>query len=92
VNAVPRDRERQSTEPRQVFTIAWNRVHVALESPFTFPWNPCSPSRGIRSRFDLAQIRSFLVAYAKNCASKTWPEAATKLSRLAKWEFEDYRA
>ncbi len=41
--------------------------------------------------FDLAQIRSFLVAYARNCASKTWPEAATKLSRLGKWEFEDYK-
>ena len=43
------------------------------------------------SKFDLAQIRSFLVAYAKNCASKSWPEAATKLSRLGKWEFEDYK-
>ncbi len=43
------------------------------------------------SKFDLAQIRSFLLAYAKSCASQTWPEAATKLSRLGKWEFEDYR-
>ena len=43
------------------------------------------------SKFDLAQIRSFLVGYAKNCAGKTWAEAATKLSRLGKWEFEDYR-
>jgi Immunity protein 8 len=43
------------------------------------------------SQFDLAQIRSFLVAYAKSYASKTWPEAATKLSRLGKWELEDYR-
>ena len=49
MNAVPRHRERQSTEPCQVFTIAWNRVHVALESPFAFPRNPCSPSRGIRT-------------------------------------------
>jgi hypothetical protein len=43
------------------------------------------------SKFDLAQIRAFLVAYAKDCAGKTWPEAAVKLSRLGKWEFEDYR-
>lgn len=42
-------------------------------------------------KFDLAQIRSFLVAYAKTCAGKTWPEVASKLSRLGKWEFEDYR-
>jgi hypothetical protein len=43
------------------------------------------------SQFDLAQIRSFLAGYAKNCAGNTWQEAAIKLSRLGKWEFEDYR-
>ena len=35
--------------PGQVFTFPWNRVHHALESPFTFPWKPRSPSRGIRT-------------------------------------------
>src|SRR5687767_8650858 len=34
------------------------------------------------SKFDVEQIRSYLVTYAKNCAGKTWPEAAAKLSRL----------
>lgn len=43
------------------------------------------------SKFDLPQIRSFLALYAKTCAGKTWQEAAMKLSRLGKWEFEDYK-
>ena len=43
-------------------------------------------------KFDLSAIRSFLVAYSKDCAGNTWQEAAVKLSRLGKWEFEDYRA
>ena len=32
----------------KVFAFPWNRVHLAVESVFTFPWKPCSPSRGIR--------------------------------------------
>jgi hypothetical protein len=42
--------------------------------------------------FDLQQVQSFLVRYANECVGKTWEEAATKLSRLGKWEFEDYKA
>src|SRR5262249_55860788 len=43
------------------------------------------------SKFDFAQLSSFLAEYAKTCAGKTWEEAAIKLSRLGLWEFEDYR-
>lgn len=42
-------------------------------------------------KFDLEQIRSFLISYANKCTAKTWAEAAIKLSRLGKWEFEDYK-
>lgn len=42
-------------------------------------------------RFDLSEIRSFLMEYAKNTAGKTWREAAVKLSRIGMWEFEDYK-
>jgi len=45
----------------------------------------------IVSIFDLRQISSFLEAYANTCTGKTWQEAATKLSRVGKWEFEDYK-
>lgn len=41
-------------------------------------------------RFDLEQIRSFLIAYANICTGRTWQEVAIKLSRLGKWEFADY--
>lgn len=45
----------------------------------------------IVSAFDIQQVRSFLVAYANACVGKTWQEVATKLARLGKWEFEDYK-
>jgi hypothetical protein len=41
--------------------------------------------------FDLETIRSFLTRYANTCTGKSWQEAASKLSRLGKWEFEDYK-
>jgi hypothetical protein len=41
--------------------------------------------------FNLEQIRSFLVGYAGTCVGRTWREVAEKLSRLGKWEFEDYK-
>jgi hypothetical protein len=42
-------------------------------------------------RFDIGAIRAFLIEYAKGCSGETWREVATKLARLGKWEFEDYR-
>lgn len=42
-------------------------------------------------KFDLEQIRAFLVAYASSCTGKTWLEVVTKLSQLGKWEFEGYK-
>jgi hypothetical protein len=44
----------------------------------------------IVSRFDLAQIRALLEQHATASAANTWKQAAFKLSRLGKWEFEDY--
>jgi hypothetical protein len=41
--------------------------------------------------FDIEQIRSFLVGYASTCTGRTWQEVAGKLSRLGKWEFEDFK-
>lgn len=40
--------------------------------------------------FDLEQIRSYLVEYAATCAGENWQDVAIKLSRIGKWEFEDY--
>lgn len=45
----------------------------------------------IVSKFDLVQMRSFLSEYARSCDGKTWREVAAKLSRLGRWEFEDYK-
>ncbi len=44
----------------------------------------------IMSRFDANDIRSFLIDSAKQFDGSTWEEVAEKLSRVGKWEFEDY--
>ena len=40
--------------------------------------------------YSLGRIRAFLMRYAQACTGETWAEAASKLSRLGHWEFEDY--
>lgn len=40
---------------------------------------------------DITAIRQFLINYARECAAPSWEEAANKLARLGKWEFEDYQ-
>jgi immunity protein 8 of polymorphic toxin system len=42
-------------------------------------------------KFDLSLITSFLLEAANNSTARTWQEAAAKLSRIGKWEFEDYK-
>lgn len=45
----------------------------------------------IVGEFDLPRLQRFLTEYGNQCAAETWGEMALKLSRLGKWEFEDYR-
>ena len=45
----------------------------------------------IVNEYDLNAIKSFLATYARSCEGCTWDEVATKLSRMGKWEFEDYK-
>lgn len=45
----------------------------------------------ILDKFDLDLLRSYFTEFAKECSGKTWQEVARKLSRLGKWEFEDYK-
>lgn len=41
--------------------------------------------------YDYERIRSFLTSYVEKCEGASWREVAMKVSRLGKWEFEDYR-
>lgn len=41
--------------------------------------------------FDWQNLSSFLHRRVGSLGADTWPELATKLSRLGFWEFEDYR-
>jgi len=44
----------------------------------------------IVKRYDIEQIRAFLERYARDCEADTWQAVAAKLSRIGRWEFEDY--
>lgn len=46
--------------------------------------------RLIVKRYDIGQIRAFLERYARDCEADSWQAVAAKLSRIGRWEFEDY--
>jgi hypothetical protein len=43
-------------------------------------------------KFDYPALEQFVRNYCSQCVGKTWREVADKVSRIGKWEFEDYRA
>jgi hypothetical protein len=43
------------------------------------------------TRFDYDLLNRFVSSYCENCTGNSWAEVAQKLTRLGKWEFEDYR-
>jgi hypothetical protein len=44
----------------------------------------------IVKEYNFEAIRSFLIEYARQCCGDTWQEVAQILSRIGRWEFEDY--
>jgi Immunity protein 8 len=44
----------------------------------------------IQNTFDIGKIEEYLVFMASKCTADSWDEAAKKLARIGKWEFEDY--
>lgn len=42
--------------------------------------------------YNIVAIRDFLLSYGRQCHGETWRDVAQQLSRLGKWEFEDYTA
>jgi hypothetical protein len=41
-------------------------------------------------RYKYHEISSFLRSFCAACKGATWSEVAQKVSRIGKWEFEDY--
>lgn len=41
--------------------------------------------------FDYRRLWNYLEEYCKSCSGSSWREAADKVGRIGKWEFEDYR-
>jgi hypothetical protein len=42
-------------------------------------------------RYDFAALQQFITQFAERCVGECWDEAAQRLARLGKWEFEDYQ-
>jgi hypothetical protein len=43
------------------------------------------------SAYSYEEICNYLLTFCASCDGDSWQEAAQKLGRLGKWEFEDYR-
>jgi hypothetical protein len=42
-------------------------------------------------RYDYSKLQKYIASYCSKCTGATWSEAAIRLGRLGKWEFEDYK-
>jgi hypothetical protein len=46
----------------------------------------------IVANYDYSRLRDYILEYVSSCSGETWQQVAAKLSRLGRWEFEDYSA
>ena len=49
-----------------------------------------SQARSNRTKYDYDRLVKMVELYCDSCEGKNWRDVAQKLSRLGKWEFEDY--
>ena|SRR5437588_6332133 len=42
-------------------------------------------------RYDYDELLALILDYLDSCEGKDWGEVASKVGRLGRWEFEDYR-
>ena len=67
-----------------VCTLPWLEIHKPDEIFF-------GKNYLIVDRYDVGKIELFLSNYCDRCVGDTWVEVASKIGRIAEWEFEDYR-
>jgi hypothetical protein len=67
-----------------VCTLPWLEIHKPDEIFF-------GKNYLIVDRYDIGKIELFLSNYCDRCVGDTWVEVASKIGRIAEWEFEDYR-
>jgi hypothetical protein len=41
--------------------------------------------------YDIQMIKAAIDSYCQSCSGQNWNEVSLRLSRIGKWEFEDYR-
>ena len=44
----------------------------------------------IMNNYSYPELKAYVENYVTNCTGKKWSECANKLSKIGKWEFENY--
>lgn len=50
----------------------------------------CGCHHLIVAEYKLTAITAVITKFVERCSGESWAEVASKLSRIAAWEFEDY--
>ena len=80
----PEDDEGEESFDLEVVTPKELARRVARTGPI------CGRHYLIVNRFDPHQIQLWIEKAVSSCAGRNWEEITRKLSRIGRWEFEDY--
>jgi hypothetical protein len=81
----PAEREGEESFDMVVCTPEWlKQNHVATEIVL-------GRHHVIVFGYDYESLASYIASFAERCTGESWQDVAQQLSRLGKWEFEDYR-
>lgn len=81
----PEDEEGEESFDIEVCTPEWLKTRCAREGVVI------GRHLIVLEKYDYKKICKFLDSYLYGCAGESWGEVAEKISRIGKWEFEDYK-
>ncbi len=80
----PEEEEGEDSFGIIVCSVKWFQDHYSEEIPlFGFHFL-------FVSEYDISEISKKVEKYCEACSGENWLEIAQKLSKIGKWEFEDY--
>lgn len=80
----PEDQEGEESFDMQVCTPEWLKAKYS-DSDILFGYYHL-----IVFEYDMQRIERKIARYCEHCVGENWQEIANKLSRIGRWEFEDY--
>jgi hypothetical protein len=85
IGAGPADELGYETFGVEICSIEWIRQELLQQAVIN------GRHRLMVKSFDWPAIVEYVNTYVAQCQGATWHEVASKIARLGKWEFEDYR-